>query len=168
VLTLAGGAIVVASALLLTGGWSAILNGGSSRAVSFGLLTGALIGCYTVWDKTIVGVLLVPPLIFNWGNDVGRTLLTTPYALRHWDRVVRTWRQAWREALAVGILGPLSYILVLTALVFSPVSTIAPAREVSIVVGALLGARLLGEPEALRRLLAAALMVIGIVALSLG
>ena len=167
-LTLAGGAVVVLGALLLTGGWRALRQGGNGVAVGFGLLTGALIGCYTVWDKTIVGVLLVPPLLFNWVNDFGRAVISTPYALRRWDRVVRIWRRWWREAIAVGLLSPLSYILVLTALVFSPVSTIAPAREVSILIGALLGARLLGEPDALRRLSAAGLMVVGVIALALG
>ncbi|MFN8533035.1 MAG: DMT family transporter [Dehalococcoidia bacterium] len=166
-LTLAGGATIVVGAFLLTGGPSA-LRGGDGKAILFGLITGALIGSYTVWDKTIVGVLLVPPVIFNWGNDFGRTVIAAPYAIRNWERTTRSWRQFWREAIGVGILGPLSYILVLTALVASPVSTIAPAREISILIGAFLGTRFLGEKHALRRLSAAGLMVLGIVALTLG
>ncbi|GIW10418.1 MAG: hypothetical protein KatS3mg061_1475 [Dehalococcoidia bacterium] len=167
-LTLTGCATVVLAAVLLTGGPRLLGQLGNGRAVAFGLLTGGLIGLYTVWDKVIVGVLGIPPLLFTWLNDVGRTLLFTPTALRHWSRTGQTWRQFWREALAVGVLGPLSYLLVLWALVFSPVSTVAPAREVSIVIGAALGTRLLGEPAALRRLTAAGLMVLGVVALALG
>ncbi|HEX5915699.1 MAG TPA: hypothetical protein VFY54_21555, partial [Rubrobacter sp.] len=63
---------------------------------------------------------------------------------------------------------PLSYILVLTALVFTPVSYVAPAREISILIGAAMGARLLAEGDVRRRLIAASVMVLGILALALG
>lgn len=47
----------------------------------------------------------------------------------------------------VAIFSPLAYILVLTALVFTPVSYVAPAREISILIGAVMGARLLSEGD---------------------
>ena len=60
-------------------------------------------------------------------------------------------RAAWRErrgtAIAIALLSPLSYILVLTAMVFTPVSLVAPAREVSILFAALMGAHLLREGD---------------------
>jgi len=56
----------------------------------------------------------------------------------------------------------------LTALITAPVSYIAPAREVSILFGALLGTWLLHEGAAHRRALAAGLMVVGIALLTLG
>lgn len=66
------------------------------------------------------------------------------------------------------MLSSLAYILVLTALITAPVSYIAPQREVSILFGALLGAWLLHERQAGRRLLAAGMMGPGIVLLTLG
>ena len=68
----------------------------------------------------------------------------------------------------MAVLSPLSYILVLTALVFTPVSYVAPAREISILIGAAMGARLLSEGDSKRRLVAAGAMVVGIIALALG
>jgi hypothetical protein len=62
----------------------------------------------------------------------------------------------------------LAYLLVLTALVFTPVSYVAPAREISILFGTILGARLLAEGDPTRRLLAASGMVAGVIALALG
>ncbi len=53
-----------------------------------------------------------------------------------------------REAIGVALLNPLAYILVLTALVSTPVSYIAPARELSILIGAAMGARWLKEGQA--------------------
>jgi len=65
-------------------------------------------------------------------------------------------------------LSPLAYVLVLTALVFTPVSYVAPAREISILIATIMGARLLAEGDPGRRLIAAGGMVAGVVALALG
>jgi hypothetical protein len=53
-------------------------------------------------------------------------------------------------------------------MVFTPVSYVAPAREVSILVAALMGTHLLAEGDAGRRLAAASAMVAGIVCLAVG
>jgi uncharacterized membrane protein len=57
---------------------------------------------------------------------------------------------------------------VLTAMVFTPVSLVAPAREVSILFAALMGAHLLREGDVMRRALAATGMALGIAGLALG
>jgi uncharacterized membrane protein len=51
---------------------------------------------------------------------------------------------------------------------FTPVSYVAPAREISILIGTVMGTCLLGEGEGQRRLVAAAAMVLGVLALALG
>ena len=76
-------------------------------------------------------------------------------------------RRPWR-IVGVGLLSPLAYGLVLLALTFSPVSYVAPAREVSVVVAALLGTRILREPAGRQRVLGAALVAAGLVLLVLG
>jgi uncharacterized membrane protein len=68
----------------------------------------------------------------------------------------------------VGFLSPFAYILVLTAMVFTPVSYVAPAREISILIGAAIGARAFAEGSMQRKMVGTAAMVIGLVALSLG
>ena len=68
----------------------------------------------------------------------------------------------------MGILSPVSYVLVLTALTLSPVSYVAPTREISILLGALLGTRLFAEGDARRKLLASGAMMLGVIALALG
>jgi drug/metabolite transporter (DMT)-like permease len=77
------------------------------------------------------------------------------------------WAAHRAEVIGTGMLSPLAYILVLTALVFTPVSYVAPAREVSILIGTFMGARLLEEEDARRRLIAAAAMFVGLAALVL-
>jgi uncharacterized membrane protein len=53
-------------------------------------------------------------------------------------------------------------------MVFTPVSLVAPAREVSILFAALMGAHLLKEGDLKRRLIAAIGRVLGISGLALG
>jgi drug/metabolite transporter (DMT)-like permease len=138
------------------------------EGVAWGLVTGAVIATYTVWDKHAVAALAVPALFYEWAGGIVRTAGLLPIATRRSGDVRAAWRDHRREALAIAILAPFAYILVLTALVTTPVSYVAPAREVSILIGAMLGASLLGEGDLRRRVPAAAAIVIGVVALAVG
>ncbi|MEJ2345715.1 MAG: EamA family transporter [Gammaproteobacteria bacterium] len=137
-------------------------------AVGFGLLTGCLIASYTLWDKYAVSSLLVPALVLAWGSSFGRTLLVSPYAIGHWHDVCAVWHAQKPTAIAVGVLAPLSYLLILIALEFTPVSYVAPAREVSIVVGTVMGSHLLHEADAARRLGASLIVLTGVAILAIG
>ena len=101
-------------------------------------------------------------------EDVVLAVASHPIGLRHRAEAAAVWREHWRAVLGIAILSPLAYILVLTALATTPVSYIAPAREISILIAAILGARLLAEGDTTRRLTAASTMVLGVVALALG
>ena len=168
-LAILGALLVAVSVFALTGGGRHSDDPARRRAaVLYGLVTGVLIASYTLWDKHAVGVLLIPPLLFDWANTIGRTALITPHALRHWGAIRAEWREHRREAFVVAIFSPLAYILVLTALVFTPVSYVAPAREISILIGTMMGARLLSEGDGRRRMIAAGGMVLGVIALAVG
>ena len=82
--------------------------------------------------------------------------------------IVKGYVQQMDEGEVVATLGPLAYILVLYALRMAPLSHVAPAREVSMLVAALLGGRLLGEADRGLRLLGAACIAGGVIALALG
>jgi uncharacterized membrane protein len=72
----------------------------------------------------------------------------------------------WLLALSVGLLAPLSYILVLTALdLGAPLSLVAPAREMSMMVGALFGMLILREPVGAWRLVGCLVLMAGVVLL---
>lgn len=166
---LAGAAVVVLSVAVLTG-WRRPSSGAGRAAVLYGLGTGVFIGAYTVWDGYAVQTLGAPPVLYLYLGEVGRLVLLAPLVLSRLSsgEPARTWRESRREAVGVAALSPLAYLLVLTAMSFTPVSLIAPAREVSILVAAALGAVLLREGFAGRRLAGAAGMVAGVVLLALG
>ena len=163
-----GALLIGGGAIALTGDPRKLRQSGNLHAVGFALLTGCMIASYTLVDKIAVAAWLIPPLVQDWAANLGRVLLMTPLALRLSADIRPTWRRAKKEIIAVALLCPLSYILVLTAMVFTPVSYVAPAREVSILVAALMGTQLLAEGDATRRLAAAAAMVAGIACLALG
>ena len=167
-LALAGALLITAGVVILTGRLHHFREAQARTAVIYAFITGTLIAGYTLWDKQAVGQVSMSPILLDWGANLGRAVLLTPMAVARWKRVRAEWRNHRFEALGVAILTPLSYILVLTALAFTAVTYIAPAREISILIGAAMGTGLLAEGDAARRIGAAFAMVLGVVALAVG
>jgi len=139
-----------------------------SRAIVFALVTGTFIASYTLWDKYAVSTLKVPPLIQGYASLPVMALVLAPSALRQRGRTKRVWSGYRRQVTGAAVLSPLAYILVLIAMSFTAVSAVAPAREVSVLAGVLLGRRLLGESGLARRLTAAAAIAAGIICIAVG
>lgn len=162
---LLGTLLVVGSVFVLTGGRG---HGGDRRpAVLYGLVTGGFISLYTVWDGYAVGHAGAVPLVYMVVSEGWRALLMLPVALRGRAEVARVWRAHRGATVAVALLSSCAYLLVLTAMGFTPVSLVAPTREVSILLGTLMGARLLAEGHGRRRALGALGMVAGVALLAL-
>jgi drug/metabolite transporter (DMT)-like permease len=77
-------------------------------------------------------------------------------------------RRVLLTATAVAILGSSAYALVLAALRLSPVSYVSPVRELSVVIGAWIGVRFMGESGGRLRISAALLVAAGIMIIALG
>ncbi len=167
-LAIAGAAAIIIGALYISGITTRLRQGLPLRAVAYALMTGLMIAAYTICDQRAVTYAAIPPVLLHWGENFGRTLMLAPIALKHRASVVTAWQQHKKAALAAAILSPLAYILALTAMTFTPVSYIAPAREISIIIGAWLGTQVLGEADAKRRMIAATMMAAGMVGLALG
>lgn len=179
VIALSGAVVIVASIFWLAGGhqWFRAFNDplhpknathAARQAALYGLTSGVFIAGYTLWDKRGVGHLLIAPLLYDAGTALTQLLLLAPFAWRRRHEVAREWREHRLNAFIMAGASPVSYVLILTAMQFTPVSYVAPAREVSILIGMFFGARFLKESDAKRRLWAAVAMVTGMVALALG
>ncbi|WP_270366302.1 EamA family transporter [Microbacterium algeriense] len=146
-------------------------SGGGARrldpGIVFGLLTGVAIAVYTIWDAHAVRTWNLAPVAFM----VGTTLLQVPFysfaVRRRWRAVWALGRAQWRRILVFGVLSPLSYILVLTAIQIAPVALVAPLREVSVVLVSLFGVVILRESRPGWRIGASLVVVVGIVLLAL-
>ncbi|MDD9905682.1 MAG: DMT family transporter [Rhodospirillaceae bacterium] len=162
-----GGLAVVVGVVFLTGGFRKTA-GHMKTSLAFGLGAGLLIGSYTAWDAYTVSILVVPPLLLDYTSSLTRAALLAPYALRRREAVRRQWREHKAAILGIAVFNPLAYILVLTALAFTPVVYVAPAREVSVLITVAMGSLLLGEGQLRQRMGWAILIVLGMVLLSLG
>lgn len=143
-------------------------TGAGLKAVGFALVTGMFIASYTLWDKYAVATLHTPAVLQGYAAFPFMAAVLWPIALGDRQRLGHVWRDFRPQVLGAALLAPLAYILVLAALSFTAVSAIAPAREVSVLFGVLLGRRLLGEGSVARRLVAAAAIVAGIIAIAVG
>lgn len=167
-IALSGAVLIGLGIVIITGNPARMKESQARRPITFAVICGTVIAGYTLWDKVAVSTLLIPPLLLDWSANLGRVLLLTPYAVKHWEDVKTQWAVHKIEALGVAILCPLAYILVLTAMMSGPVSYIAPAREISVLIGTFMGAKLLSEGNVKTRLAGASAMAIGLGALAIG
>lgn len=167
-LRLAGLAAVIGGIVLLaTDGRIEALKGAKGHAgLRWGGITGALIATYTVVDGIGVKRLGVAPVLFDWCANALRVGMLLPAVAHDLPGSLRAMRGHWRNALAVGALSPLGYILVLGALQMgAPLSVVAPMRELSMMLVAVIGMVLLREPVGRARLIGCAAMAAGVVLL---
>ena len=165
---LVGIALVVIGIFLIAtqGDWQKFRRSSAVPGLQWGLLTGLLIASYTVVDAYGVKTLLITPVILDWCANAVRFALLAPWVVKQERTLWQSMRGLWHLALAVSVLAPLSYILVLFALrLGAPVSLAAPAREMSMMVGALLGMLVLGEAVTRWRLVGCALLLGGVILL---
>ena len=174
-LGLAGIAGVVGGVFLVAGGpglWRASHDPAQRQRVRkgmvYGLLSGAFIAGYTVVDGYAVKILLMSPILVDYMGSLLRMLVLAPVLLRDPAEARVLWKRQWKYAVFVGVVSPVSYVLVLYAMQTAPLSHVAPAREVSMLFAALLGGHLLGEGDRALRLAGAACIAAGVMALALG
>ena len=144
------------------------LNARELRAgLSWGIATGALVATYTIIDAWAVRSLGMAPLIFYPLSLILRSAVLTPVALRGVAQARREWQTHRGAIVGVGLLSPAAYLLALLALQMAPLSYVAPVREISMLIGALAGARLLGEALTTTRIVGVGLLLAGVVGVAL-
>jgi drug/metabolite transporter (DMT)-like permease len=136
--------------------------------IKWGVLTGLFIAAYTVNDGAAVRLLGVSPIIIDYFGNLVRLFLLTPVALRNRHSLTEHWRKAYKSVLGVAVLIPIPYVLALYAMTLTSVSAIAPARELSMMVGVLFSRFLLDEPNVATRFLGAGMIAVGVATLALG
>jgi len=161
------GLALIVGGILLVAGLVGPHERAPARGVFYGLLTGAFIAGYTLNDGWAVKILMISPFVIDFTGNLFRMLVLAPRAWRDRAGLAREARVYRRPVIIVSVLGPLGYILVLFAMRLAPVSHVAPARELSTLVGAWFGSRLLQESSGPWRVAGAALIVAGVVSLAL-
>ena len=136
------------------------------RALALALLTGVFTAGYSLVNK--VGVRLVPvPLYALLVFVVDAALIYLVRWVRGGLAAPRVRDAPWGRTVVVGVLMMAAYLAVLAAMAQAPVSYVVAAREVSVVVAAVLGAFVLGERHSAARVAGAAVIFAGLVLLAL-
>ena len=154
--------------IAIQGDLSAFRRPGGQQGVRWGFATGSLIATYTVVDGYGVKFLGIQPVVLDWFSTLLRIFLLAPVMVAAPKRALELMKGRWLLAIGVGVLSPLSYILVLTALDWgAPLSLVAPAREMSMMVGAMFGMVFLREAISAQRLAGCMALIAGVVLLGL-
>ena len=161
------GMLLIVGGILLVAGLIGHHRRAPGVGVFYGLLTGALIAAYTLNDGWAVKVLLISPFTIDFTGNLFRMMVLAPRAWRDRARLALEARTYRKPVIVVSVLGPLGYILVLFAMRLAPISHVAPARELSTLVGAWFGSRLLREDSGPWRIVGAALIVAGVISLAI-
>ncbi len=171
-----GGVLAVVGGVFLIAGGPALLRNLHSaeqgarirKGMFYGVLTGVFIAGYTVVDGFAVKVILMSPILVDYFGNFVRLAFLLPAMARNPQETRSMWRTQWKYAALVGIISPVSYVLVLYAMQVAPLSHVAPAREVSMLFAALIGGQLLGEGDRVARIFGAACIGVGVMALAMG
>lgn len=161
-----GALLIAAGIVILTWRVGEVHDARVGAGLRFGLGVGVSIAVYLLWDGWAIKRVGVPPLIYYWFGEVTRTLVLAPAAWADRAGIARLWSEHRSRVTGIAVLSPLSYILILIAMRHGAVSHIAPARELSILIGTWLGGRVLGERGRKRRLVAAGAFAAGVIALA--
>lgn len=158
------GVLLICAGVLSLG----MAGGGASRqATGWALLNALIIAIYTLADGAgvrvsgdalgyVVWLFVVHGLPFS----LGVLAVKRGTFLRH---AAKNWRRGFASALLSG----LSYGIALWAMTRAPVAIIAALRETSVIFAALIGAWLLNEGHLKQRLVGAAAVLAGVIALKL-
>jgi drug/metabolite transporter (DMT)-like permease len=151
-------------------GWLGLAARGCATripALGWATLTAALIATYSIVDK--VGVMRSNPLAYIILLWVWIAVIMTPYVLlfrRPWQ-IQEIWQQRRGILLTSGLLSIGAYLFVLIAMRLTQVSYVATLRESSVIFGAVLGWRVLGEPFGGQRVSASDVVTLGLILLAL-
>jgi len=145
------------------GAWTRAAFHGSGTG--WALATGVLIAAYSILDKG--GVARISPLAYIWLMEVGSCALLTPVALAKTDAIRKEWRVNRPTIAAAALMSPTAYLLVLFAFPLAKTGYVVAAREMSIVLSAVIGSVWLKEGALGRRLAGAAVVLAGVVCVAL-
>ncbi len=162
-----GLALILAGVLVITGLSFKKGDKKIQAGIFWGSLTGLFIALYTLNDAIAIKNYQLSPLQLTFSSNAFSILLLIPLLIGKTEEIKNDWIEHKWSILAIAILSPAAYILVLEALKLAPLTIIAPARETSILIGVFMGSKALNETDGKRRIIASALILCGIVALSL-
>ena len=163
---LAGIFIISAGTISLVWG-SGLRMSAEKRSIIFALLTGLMIASYTIIDGIGVRLSGNPASYIGWLFILSPLPIASIAILRRRGDAIVYIRNNWKLAVLGGGLNLGSYGLSIWALNLAAMAHVSAMRETSVIIAALIGTQLLGESFGKRRILAAMIVAIGVVLITL-
>lgn len=139
----------------------------SRQALGVAIILGLCVASYSVADGIGVRLSDNPLGYMGW-----LFLLEFPVPLAIWlSRIKLATPMAWQtlgQGLIAGVFSVIAYGLVLYAKTLAPLGAVSAVRESSVIIAALIGVVIFGERPWAGRLIAAAVVAMGVVLLALG
>jgi len=159
--------VLVGGVLLLSARGGRQLAEIDRRAIGFALFTALTICAYSVVDG-IGARLSANPNAYSVWLFIGIAIVMVPYALYRDGRdVIPAMQRFWLRGFAGGALQVLSYGIAIWAMTAAPIAIVATLRETSVLFGAAIAVVILKEPLRAMRVVAACLIVCGLVLIRL-
>ncbi len=162
IFTIIAGVWVINMSSLNIVGLRASLASFKQPALFFALIAALATTTYTLCDK--LGVSIADPFRYNFwlGIFVVGALAPVVVLKSGFKNIGVEWSRSSIKVTVFGVLMRGGYILVLLAMRMAPVSYLLSMRQVSVVIGALLGVRSLGESHGNMRIIGSVVVFVGV------
>lgn len=132
------------------------------KASSYALLTALWTTLYSLTDK--IAVSNVNPMVYAFWLEPFIVIILTPtlIQIKGWSSIKSEWDKSKFRVLAAGFLMRGGYILVLLAMSLAQVSYILALRQVSVVMGSIIGVLILNEGYGKIRIISSTIIFLGI------
>lgn len=129
--------------------------------IVFALLAALMAASYTLWDK--IAVSRIHPFLYFYSYTFITALFYVTFLRVKFNRLeLKTeWAQKKWSIVAVGLLNTFTYLLVLSALAISKASYVGALRQLSLVIGVVLGWRFLNEERSVPQMVGVGLLMVG-------
>jgi len=163
-----GGILLIALGLYVLnlprlGAWREPLRALNTPGPRWALIAGVCISLYTAIDK--FGITLLTPLFYTYLTLLMTVAFLSPGTFRQagWDGMLAELRHSWWAAVIAGFTTMAAYAIVLYVMRGgAPASYAGAVREISVVLGALIGVTFLKENGSAMRILGAVLVAAGV------
>ena len=137
------------------------------RAVAFALFTAVTICCYSIMDGLGARASGNAHVYTAWLFLLDGLMMLVFVLLRRGTPVLREFTGFWKEGLIGGTLSLASYAIAIWAMTVAPIALVAALRETSVLFAAAIAVIVLKEPLQPPRIIAAVMIVAGLVLIRL-
>ena len=161
ILSILIGTFVMHMESLTVQGIRTIIKNISNRGSFYAIMAALAVAGYTLWDKISISK-MEPFLYFYLYTFIVAILYNSVTFIKfRKDELREEWKLNRSKIIQVGFFNSFTYILILTALTMSKATYVGGLRQLSIVIGAFLGFRFLGEKMTLPKIVGIIISIIG-------